>query len=285
MDITVNQDGNGDFKTINDAISSIPILNTQRILIHINSGIYREKVNIPRSMHFITLIGNEFEPPTITGNDTASTVIGKDGKKLRTFQSATVAIDADYFMAINLKFEDREALYGATFHRSRPSTKFKQASAFSNHGLGSLIFPWLGRFFLSMGPYAILVLSIYVDIPFDPPSDTRVPHLIDEAEGVFTWDELQRFGDSRPNDPFDLDDVPSISDVPDSISGHGASLVCTDMGDPHPVESGDHGPHPVGSGDHSPHSGTAARSGSRSASSSGLLRAASMFARNKQWAL
>ncbi|KAI3449364.1 hypothetical protein Pfo_006029 [Paulownia fortunei] len=106
MEISVSQDGSGDFKTIREAIDSIPFYNTRRILLHINSGVYREKVNIPRTMRFITLVGNASDPPIITGNDTASTVIGRDGTPLRTFQSATVAVDADYFMAINVKFEN-----------------------------------------------------------------------------------------------------------------------------------------------------------------------------------
>lgn len=50
-------------------------------------------------------MGDSSDPPIITGNDTASSVSGKDGMPLRTFQSATVAVDADYFIAINVKFE------------------------------------------------------------------------------------------------------------------------------------------------------------------------------------
>lgn len=62
---------------------------------------------MPRTLPFITLTGNvtgDPDPPTITGNDTAS-AYGKDGKPLRTLQSATVAVDADYFVAVNIKFE------------------------------------------------------------------------------------------------------------------------------------------------------------------------------------
>ncbi|KAG8389595.1 hypothetical protein BUALT_Bualt02G0245400 [Buddleja alternifolia] len=106
MEIRVSQDGSGDFKTIREAIDTIPLYNNRRVLLHINSGVYREKVNIPRTMGFITLVGNASDPPTITGNDTASSVSGRDGTPLRTFQSATVAVDADYFMAINVKFEN-----------------------------------------------------------------------------------------------------------------------------------------------------------------------------------
>ena len=83
--------------SINEAVSNIPLHNTRRVVIRINSGVYREKVSIPKTMRFVTLVGNASDPPTITGNDTASTV--------RTFQTATVAVDADYFIAINVKFE------------------------------------------------------------------------------------------------------------------------------------------------------------------------------------
>ncbi|XP_057782274.1 probable pectinesterase 53 [Salvia miltiorrhiza] len=106
MEVSVSQDGSADFITINDALNTIPLHNTRRVVIRINSGLYREKVNIPKTMSFVTLVGNASDPPTITGNDTASTVRGRDGTPLRTFQSATVAVDADYFTAINVKFEN-----------------------------------------------------------------------------------------------------------------------------------------------------------------------------------
>jgi len=64
----------------------------------------REKVMIPRTMPFITLSGEAGNPPTITGNDTAS-ASKRNGTPLGTFHSATVAVDASYFVAINIKFE------------------------------------------------------------------------------------------------------------------------------------------------------------------------------------
>ncbi|KAL2540406.1 putative pectinesterase 53 [Abeliophyllum distichum] len=105
IQISVCQDGTGDFKTIKEAIDSIPLYNTRRVILDIKPGVYREKINIPRTMSFITFSGNASDPPTITGNDTASAT-GRDGTPLKTFQSATVAIDGDYFVAINIKFEN-----------------------------------------------------------------------------------------------------------------------------------------------------------------------------------
>ncbi|KAF9669232.1 hypothetical protein SADUNF_Sadunf14G0086500 [Salix dunnii] len=103
--VNVSQDGTGDFKTIGEAINSIPPYNTRRVIIAIKPGVYREKIFIPRTLPFLTFLGDWSEPPTITGNDTAS-VSGNDGKPLRTYQSATVAVDANYFVAINMKFEN-----------------------------------------------------------------------------------------------------------------------------------------------------------------------------------
>ncbi|XP_057461298.1 probable pectinesterase 53 [Actinidia eriantha] len=97
--ISVSQDGTGDFKSIKEAIDSIPLHNTRRVILFIKPGQYREKIVIPRSMSFVTLLGDSSDPPTITGNDTAS----ESGK---TFNSATVAVNANYFVAANIKFEN-----------------------------------------------------------------------------------------------------------------------------------------------------------------------------------
>ncbi|XP_047308338.1 probable pectinesterase 53 [Impatiens glandulifera] len=107
MRITVSQDGTGDFMTVMEAIASLPYYNKKRrVIIDIKPGVYREKIYIRKGLQFITLMGDSDNPPTITGNDTASTVAGRDGNPMRTFLSATVAVDADYFIAVNLKFEN-----------------------------------------------------------------------------------------------------------------------------------------------------------------------------------
>lgn len=100
--IVVDQTGNGDYKTITEAIDSIVLHNSRRVILEIKPGVYREKIHIPRTKGFITMVGNSSNPPTITGNDTASV----PGGDLRTFQTATVAVDADYFVALNIIFEN-----------------------------------------------------------------------------------------------------------------------------------------------------------------------------------
>ncbi|KAF2309714.1 hypothetical protein GH714_004757 [Hevea brasiliensis] len=99
VSITVNQNGTGDFKTIVKALKSIPPHNTRRFIIVIKPGVYRYVT----CFHFS---GDSIDPPIIIGNDTASSVSGKDGMPLKTFQSATVGVDANHFIAINMKFEN-----------------------------------------------------------------------------------------------------------------------------------------------------------------------------------
>ncbi|KAM7502549.1 hypothetical protein LguiB_001453 [Lonicera macranthoides] len=97
--ISVSQDGTSNFKTITEAINSIPLYNNRRVILEIKPGVYREKIVIPRTLPFVTLLGDSSDPPTITGNDTASSQSGRDGVPLNTFHSATVAVDANYFVA------------------------------------------------------------------------------------------------------------------------------------------------------------------------------------------
>ncbi|KAI3859529.1 hypothetical protein MKX03_008289 [Papaver bracteatum] len=101
----VSQDGSCDFTSIRDAIDSIPLNNTRRTILDIKPGLYREKIVVPLAKPFITFMGDSQNPPTITGNDTAST-IGDDRRPLTTFHSATVAVNSDYFVAINVIFEN-----------------------------------------------------------------------------------------------------------------------------------------------------------------------------------
>jgi pectinesterase len=55
--IIVAQDGSGQFKTIQDAINSVPANNKNNVVILIRNGVYREKLFIEKS--FITLVGED----------------------------------------------------------------------------------------------------------------------------------------------------------------------------------------------------------------------------------
>ncbi|CAL5185643.1 unnamed protein product [Lathyrus oleraceus] len=103
--IRVNKNSQANFKTIKEALNSIPVPNTKRVIILIAAGVYREKIVIPETLPFITFSGDAMNRTVITWNDSYST-IGSDGHPLETFNSASVAVNADYFVAINIVFEN-----------------------------------------------------------------------------------------------------------------------------------------------------------------------------------
>ena len=92
--IKVRKNGSGDFRTITDALKSIPSGNTKRVIIDLGAGVFREKITINRDKPFITLRGSSGKPATLTFAGTA--------KQYGTVYSATLQVDSDYFVAANL---------------------------------------------------------------------------------------------------------------------------------------------------------------------------------------
>ncbi|KAH7299691.1 hypothetical protein KP509_24G024700 [Ceratopteris richardii] len=93
------------FITIQSAIDAVPENNLIRTKILIAPGIYTEKVLIPYNKPFITLEGSNTETTIIQWSDAASKM-GADNNPIGTFRSATVAVDAPYFIARNITFKN-----------------------------------------------------------------------------------------------------------------------------------------------------------------------------------
>ncbi|KAJ9140057.1 hypothetical protein P3X46_030744 [Hevea brasiliensis] len=81
--INVRQDGSGEFKTITDAVKSIPKGNKERVI----------KVTIEVDKPFITFLG----PP-----EKATLAFGGTAAEYGTVYSATLQVDSDFFVASNL---------------------------------------------------------------------------------------------------------------------------------------------------------------------------------------
>jgi pectinesterase len=101
--MTVSKDGNGDFKTIQEAIDAVSENNSTRVVINIKNGIYKEKINIDKP--FITFIGESVENTVITFDDNANKTF-PDGSKYRTFNSYSTIITGDDFVGENITFEN-----------------------------------------------------------------------------------------------------------------------------------------------------------------------------------
>ncbi|KAB2602792.1 pectinesterase 63 [Pyrus ussuriensis x Pyrus communis] len=113
--IKVMQDGKGDFKTVTDAINSIPAGNTKRVIVHIGRGEYNEKITIPRNKPFVTLYGSPTNMPNLTFDGTA--------QKYGTVNSATVIAESNYFIATNLLIK------ASTNYNSSPRPDGKRVGA------------------------------------------------------------------------------------------------------------------------------------------------------------
>jgi len=103
--MTVTANGTGDFKTIQEAINSIPQNNDKEVLIEIKGGIYKEKLIIDKP--FVTLKGEGKDITVITYNDCAKKLL-PDGTEYGTFRSYSVIIDekAHDFKAFDITFEN-----------------------------------------------------------------------------------------------------------------------------------------------------------------------------------
>lgn len=101
--ITVAADGSGDFVSIQEAVNQIPDEQTERTIIYIKSGIYKEKLHIHKPL--ISLIGESAETTIITYDDYANKAF-PNGELYNTFHSYTVFIGGDDITAERITIEN-----------------------------------------------------------------------------------------------------------------------------------------------------------------------------------
>ncbi|KAL4375458.1 hypothetical protein HN51_009354 [Arachis hypogaea] len=97
--VKVMQDGSGDFKTITDAVNSVPSGNAKRVIISIGAGNYNEKIKIERTKNFITFYG-------APGGNLPTLSYGGTAQQYGTVDSATLIVESDYFVAANIQISN-----------------------------------------------------------------------------------------------------------------------------------------------------------------------------------
>ncbi|MDO5291366.1 MAG: pectinesterase family protein [bacterium] len=105
--ITVGSDSDCDFRTIKEALHSIPEFNKTPITIFIKKGIYEEKLEI--TTPYVTLVGEDKEDTLITFGDYAKMKF-PDGSLIRTFNTYTVFVGADDIIIQNLTIKNNAGL-------------------------------------------------------------------------------------------------------------------------------------------------------------------------------
>ncbi|XP_071715920.1 pectinesterase-like [Rutidosis leptorrhynchoides] len=100
-DIVVAQDGSGNYKTISEAISAVPKLRkgSSRFVIHVKAGVYKENVEIKKTMHNLMIFGDGIGSTIVTGNKNV-----QDG--WTTFRSATFAVSGSGAIIRDMSFEN-----------------------------------------------------------------------------------------------------------------------------------------------------------------------------------
>ncbi|CAM3375380.1 pectinesterase family protein [Marinicrinis lubricantis] len=101
MKITVDQQGYGDYKTVQEAIDALPEQRQEAALIEIKNGEYREKITIGREKGPIHIIGESPDKTILVYSDNAHTLDDK-GQPLGTFRSGSFYNYAHHFTAENL---------------------------------------------------------------------------------------------------------------------------------------------------------------------------------------
>lgn len=105
-EITVALDGSGNFKSVQEAIMSVPAATADLpVIIHIKPGTYKELIYIQREKRFFRLVGEDAARTILTYNLNAN-MIGSDGKPIGTFRTPSTQIDADDVTAENITFEN-----------------------------------------------------------------------------------------------------------------------------------------------------------------------------------
>ncbi|HMV85304.1 MAG TPA: pectinesterase family protein [Blastocatellia bacterium] len=107
-DTTVAPNGDGQFKSIQDAIMAAPNhlpSATRPWVIAVKPGIYKELIYVQQERRWIKLVGEDPKTTIITFNLHAN-LVGFDGKPIGTFRTPTVQVDGDGFSAENITFEN-----------------------------------------------------------------------------------------------------------------------------------------------------------------------------------
>src|SRR5262245_24073542 len=107
-DITVDPSGGGDFKTVQEAIDSVPAANAQRVRILIKPGKYVERLTVPKEKSMISLIGQGDKPEqtVLSYHLRASDKVGPATQNVGTTGSSSTFIHGNDFIAENVTFEN-----------------------------------------------------------------------------------------------------------------------------------------------------------------------------------
>ncbi|KAH7289550.1 hypothetical protein KP509_30G008400 [Ceratopteris richardii] len=99
-DVTVAQDGSGDYLSISDALINVPEGYGGRYVIYIKQGVYEEVFNVSKDLQNVTFVGDGIGYTIITGNRNVSSGL------FNTYRTSTVGISGSGFYARDITFQN-----------------------------------------------------------------------------------------------------------------------------------------------------------------------------------
>ena len=103
--ITVAKDGSGEYTTVQSAFNALPSNNNNKVIVFIKKGVYKEKLVLDSSKHFVTLMGED-KFNTILTYDDHTGKISKTGDSINTRSSFSFLMKANDFKAENITFQN-----------------------------------------------------------------------------------------------------------------------------------------------------------------------------------
>ncbi|CAL0319694.1 unnamed protein product [Lupinus luteus] len=97
-------EGSGCYKTVQEAVNAAPereVGERGRFVIHIKEGVYEERVRVPLKKRNVVFLGDGMGKTVITGSASVGLQPG-----MTTYNSATVGVDGDGFMAKDLTIQN-----------------------------------------------------------------------------------------------------------------------------------------------------------------------------------
>ena len=110
-DFLVAKDGRGNFKSVQQAINSVPDLRKSKTVIFIKNGTYKEKLTLPPTKTNVTFIGESKEKTILTFDDFAQKK-NLFEENIGTSGSSSFFIYGDGFTAENITFENSSGPVG-----------------------------------------------------------------------------------------------------------------------------------------------------------------------------
>lgn len=110
--IVVARDGNGEFRTIAEALEVCRAFMDYHKVIYIKKGTYKEKLVVPQWLQNIELCGEDRDETVITYDDHANVVYPPTGKGMGTFRTYTLKVEGNDITLKNITVENGSARLG-----------------------------------------------------------------------------------------------------------------------------------------------------------------------------